>query len=90
MKAAVLIRFPPSMLCILRNGGMTGPASAASKRPFTSSKRSLATWGFIGLGRMGMLWQLDSCPLEPELSLMHVVFIRLPNGQKPASPYLRG
>lgn len=54
MKAAVNVRFSPSRLCVLGNSTATKLiATPATRRSFTSSGNNLATWGFIGLGRMG-------------------------------------
>ncbi|KAI4232222.1 MAG: hypothetical protein L6R40_007470 [Gallowayella cf. fulva] len=53
MRAAVSIRFSPSKLCMKGNGGFTGPTTPATRRTFSATASSWATWGFIGLGRMG-------------------------------------
>lgn len=53
MRAMVSIRFSPAELCILGNGVVSGAVSRVSRRSFTSSGSKMATWGFIGLGRMG-------------------------------------
>ena len=56
MRAAVSIRFSPSRLCLLGNNNTaTGSASKAAHRGFSTSESRWATWGFIGLGRMGTL-----------------------------------
>ncbi len=57
----VSVRFSPAKLCILGNGGASGAVSRISRRSFTSSGSNLATWGFIGLGRMGeiLTWPQD-------------------------------
>lgn len=53
MRAAVSIRFSPSRRRILGNGCATGTVSMVTRRAFASSGSNLATWGLIGLGRMG-------------------------------------
>lgn len=54
MRATVNVRFSPSRLCVLGNGTPTKQtATPGTRRSFASSGANLATWGFIGLGRMG-------------------------------------
>ncbi|KAL8877638.1 MAG: hypothetical protein Q9198_004380 [Flavoplaca austrocitrina] len=53
MRAGVLIRFSPSRLCMIGNGGLTGSTKPAARRDFSATAATWATWGFIGLGRMG-------------------------------------
>ena len=55
MSAAVSIRFSPSRLCMLGNSPSAPPLSSITRRSFASTPSNLATWGFIGLGRMGEL-----------------------------------
>lgn len=38
---------------MLGNGYAAGTVSLVTRRAFASGGRNLATWGFIGLGRMG-------------------------------------
>ena len=40
---------------MLGNGHTAESVSMAKRRAFASSGSNLATWGFIGLGRMGKL-----------------------------------
>ena len=53
MRAGVSIRFSPSKLRLLGNQCLTGSTSASARRTFSSTSSNWATWGFIGLGRMG-------------------------------------
>ncbi|KAL8673956.1 MAG: hypothetical protein Q9168_001651 [Polycauliona sp. 1 TL-2023] len=53
MRAAVSIRFPPSRLGKIGYGNPTGPTMPAVRRNFSATASAWATWGFIGLGRMG-------------------------------------
>ncbi|KAL8653040.1 MAG: hypothetical protein Q9210_002328, partial [Variospora velana] len=53
MRAAISVRFSTSKLCLPRNGRLTGSPSSTARRSFSTTPAALATWGFIGLGRMG-------------------------------------
>ncbi|KAL8719268.1 MAG: hypothetical protein Q9225_003698 [Loekoesia sp. 1 TL-2023] len=53
MRAAISVRFSPSRLRLLGNGGLTGSTPSAARRNFSSTASTWASWGFIGLGRMG-------------------------------------
>ncbi|KAL8703016.1 MAG: hypothetical protein Q9201_003792 [Fulgogasparrea decipioides] len=53
MRAAVSIRFSPSKLCLLGNGGLTASTPSIARRTFSSTPSTWTTYGFIGLGRMG-------------------------------------
>ena len=53
MRAAVSVRFSPSKLRLLGNSTASRFIDPTGRRSFASSSRTLETWGFIGLGRMG-------------------------------------
>lgn len=55
MRAATTVRFSPSKLYMLRTSNVVFVASTVTRRTFTSGGSKLATWGFVGLGRMGKL-----------------------------------
>ena len=55
MSATVSIRSFPSRLHMLSNRLSTPSISPIYRRSFASTSSNLATWGFIGLGRMGEL-----------------------------------
>jgi len=56
MRPAISTRFSPSRLCTLcTNGPASTSITTTTRRPFASTPSNLATWGFIGLGRMGEL-----------------------------------
>ena len=53
MKPSFSIRFHPSRLCTTLNAAASTSLPAVTQRSFSSTPSNLATWGFIGLGRMG-------------------------------------
>ncbi|SLM39455.1 3-hydroxyisobutyrate dehydrogenase [Lasallia pustulata] len=53
MTAAISVRFLPSRLCLLGNGSVASACSRPARRSFATREQRQATWGFIGLGRMG-------------------------------------
>ena len=55
MKPSFSIRFHPSRLCTTLNPAASTSLPAVTRRSFSSTPSNLATWGFIGLGRMGEL-----------------------------------
>ena len=67
MRATVSSTFSPAKLCILGYGSASGGISRITTRSFASSGSQLATWGFVGLGRMGevFLWlpELNRCQM---------------------------
>ncbi|KAL8784834.1 MAG: hypothetical protein Q9213_003738 [Squamulea squamosa] len=73
MWASVSIRFSPSRLCLIGNGGLTGPMTPAVRRNFSATVSNRATWGFIGLGHMGypMAQNLRAKIPESDVLIVH-------------------